>query len=390
MRRPARRPARPAALPLAVLLVLGLPRTGARAEDYVDYRYEDYSEEGGRIGVRTQGLTASDDLGPDTTVGFTVLNDAISGASPIGIPAPAGSRQVPLANLADHRKAWEVDASRQWRHLNLAVGFAESREHDYVSRGWSVNSRTDFNQKNTELTAGLAGHRDQVETFFDPGREYQGKQAVTAIVGLRQLLDPLTFVTVNASWGRETGYLDDQYKLVQKTEELVPGSFFALPFAENRPGERNLGSLYGAVNRAFPRVHGAIEASYRYYADTFGIQAHTVELRWLQKLGRRVTVAPDLRLTREGAADFYSYDLDPTPIVPTQVPNSAGPAYSSDYRLSSFEAVSVGAHLTAQVVEHVQLNLGYERYAMRGRDGVTPQSAYPVANITTVGARITW
>jgi len=323
-------------------------------------------------------------------VGFTVLNDAISGASPIGIPAPAGSRQVPLANLADHRKAWEVDASRQWRHLNLAVGFAESREHDYVSRGWSVNSRTDFNQKNTELTAGLAGHRDQVETFFDPGREYQGKQAVTAIVGLRQLLDPLTFVTVNASWGRETGYLDDQYKLVQKTEELVPGSFFALPFAENRPGERNLGSLYGAVNRAFPRVHGAIEASYRYYADTFGIQAHTVELRWLQKLGRRVTVAPDLRLTREGAADFYSYDLDPTPIVPTQVPNSAGPAYSSDYRLSSFEAVSVGAHLTAQVVEHVQLNLGYERYAMRGRDGVTPQSAYPVANITTVGARITW
>ena len=390
MSRPARRPARPAALPLAVLLLLGLPRTAARAEDYIDYRYEDYSEENGRIGVRTQGLTASEDLGPDTTVGFTVLNDAISGASPLGIPAPAGSGQVPLASLADHRKAWEVDAARQWRNLHLAAGFAESREHDYISRGWSLTTLTDFNQKNTELTAGLAGHRDQVETFFDPAHAYLGKQAVTAIAGLRQLLSPLAFVTVNASWGRETGYLDDQYKLVQKTEELVPGSFFALPFAENRPGERNLGSLYGAVNRTFPRVHGALEASYRYYADTFGIQAHTVELRWLQQLGRRVTLAPEARLTREGAADFYSYNLDATPIIPTQVPNTAGPAYSSDYRLSAFDAVTVGARLTAKVVEHVEGELGYEHYAMRGRDGVTPQSAYPVANILSVGARITW
>ena len=38
----------------------------------------------------------------------------------------------------------------------------------------------------------------------------------------------------------------------------------------------------------------------------------------------------------------------------------------------------------------LQLELAYDRYEMRGRDGVTPQSAYPTANIYTAGARVAW
>jgi hypothetical protein len=272
----------------------------------------------------------------------------------------------------------------------VALGISESREHDYVSRGWSVNTLSDFNQKNTEFLAGIAGHRDWVETFFDPQHVYLGKQAVTAIAGVRQLLGPATFVTLNFSWGRETGYLDDQYKGVEKTIQPLPGTFFPEFYAENRPGERNFGVLYAAVNHSIAKLHAALEASYRFYADTYGIDAHTVQLRWLQKLGSRVTLAPDVRFTQERAANFYCYDLDRTALVPTATPNSALPAYSSDYRLSDFDAVSFGAQLSIQVHEHVQLTFGAERYSMRGRDGVTPQSAYPVARLWTAGTRITW
>jgi hypothetical protein len=247
-----------------------------------------------------------------------------------------------------------------------------------------------LNAKNTELLVGLAGHRDWVETFYDPAHTYLGKQAETAIAGLRQLLDPATFVTLNASWGRETGYLADQYKGVQKDVELVPGSTVTRFYGENRPGERNLGVLYAALNRNVAPLHGALEASYRFYADTFGVTAHTLQLRWLQKLGSRVTLAPAVRWTREGAADFYYYNLDRTDLTPARFPDTALPAYSSDYRLSAFDAVSVGAQLTVRVADHVQIDLGAERYAMRGRDGVTPQSAYPVARVWTAGTRITW
>jgi hypothetical protein len=381
-------PARPAALALALALVG--PRPSARADGSIAYRYEDYAEENGRVSVRTLGFTANEDIGTTMHVGVTLLNDAIAGASPTGEPAPAGSGQVPLATLTDHRKAWELDFSRQIGPVNVAVGTSQSREHDYISRGWSVNTVTDLNEKNTGLLLGVAGHGDDVETFFDPQHLYVGKQAFSAIVGLRQVLDPLSFVAINFTWGRETGYLDDQYKLVEKTVELVPGSFFPLAYAENRPGERNMGTLLATFNRAFPGMHGAVEGSYRYYGDTYGVTSSTVGLRWLQKLGGGVTLAPDARLDRQGAANFYYYDLDDTPLAPTSVPNPAGPAYSSDYRLSSFDAWSYGLRATWDLPHHLQLVAGYERYAMRGRDGVTPRSAYPVANILSAGARYSW
>lgn len=380
----------PAVVPLALVLIMGSPRPALRAEDSVSTSYESYSESGGRVGVRTLGMAFSQDLGADMHFGLTLINDAIAGASPTGAPAPAGSDQVPLAHLSDHRKAWEADLSRQFARVSIAAGFSESREHDYISKGWSLNTLTDFNEKNTTLLAGVAGHDDSVETFFDPEHLYARKHAFSAIVGLRQLLDPRTSVSLNVTWGRETGYLDDQYKVVQKTVELIPGSFFPLVFAENRPGERNMGVVYASMNRAYPAVDGALEASYRFYADTYGVTANTVELRWIQKVGAHVTLSPDLRLYRQCAANFYSYNLDTVAVVPTYVPNPSGPAYSSDYRLSALDDVTVGIKATWKPRSAIELQVSYDRFTMRGRDGVTPASAYPVAGIVSVGATLSW
>jgi hypothetical protein len=321
-------------LALSLFLILALPRPSALAEDFLDYRYEDYSETGGRVNVRTQGVAGSEDLGLDTKLSFTLLNDAIAGATPTGAPAPPGSTQVPLSNLTDHRKAWEIDLTRQLGPVAVTAGVSESREHDYISKGWSLNTLTDFNQKNTGLLLGIAGHNDNVETFYDPQRLYLDKQAVSVIAGIQQLLDPRTQVTVDVTGGRETGFLNDQYKLVVKTIEILPGVTLPEYFAENRPGERNMGTLYVSLNHAYPALKGAIEASYRLYGDTFGVVSNTAEARWIQKLGAQVTLAPELRLSHQSSAKFYYYNLDATDVTPTRTPDPNGAAYSSDYRLS--------------------------------------------------------
>jgi hypothetical protein len=354
------------------------------------YRYSDYAEDGDRVRVVTQGVAAKQDLGPDMQLGVTLVNDAIAGATPTGLPAPAGSTQVPLAHLSDHRKEWELDLSRQFRLVDVAVGASESREHDYLSRGWSLNTVTDLNEKNTELLVGVAGHNDKVETFYDPKRFYAEKQSFSAIVGVTQLLDPLTSVTLNFTWSRETGYLSDQYKIVEQNVELVPGSFFPLVFAENRPGQHNSGVAYLAVERMFPALRGSLEGSFRYYSDTYGVVANTVEGRWLQKLGHDLTLAPVLRLYEQSAARFYYYNLNQTMLVPTTIPDPNGPAYSSDYRLSSLFSTTLGLELTFRANRWLEVTAAYDRYAMRGRDGVTPQSAYPRANIYSLGAKISW
>ena len=383
-------PNKPTPKTFALALLLLIPRSPLRAEDSIAYKFENYTEGGGRVGVQTQGVVASQEIGPDMQFGLTLVTDAIAGATPTGVPAPEGTQQVPLAHLSDHRKSWEADLSRQFDRVNTSVGISESREHDYVSNGVSLNTLTDFNQKNTTLLAGIAGHRDRVETFYDPQQTYVNKEAFSAIIGVSQLLDPLTKVTLNLGWARETGYLSDQYKLVQQNVELFPGEFFPLVFAENRPGEHNSGTAYLAINHAFPSVNGALEGSYRFYSDTYGVTANTGELRWLQKVGHSVTIAPEVRYHEQGAAHFYYYDLAATDIIPTTIPNPRGPAYSSDYRLSALDATTYGIKVTWNPGDRLQLDVAYDRYVERGRDGVTPQSAYPRANVLTFGAKISW
>jgi len=312
---------------LGVALLLSQPRA-ARAENSVTYKYEDYRESDGRIVVKTQNALVEQDLGPDMHLKVQGVIDAIAGATPNGQPAPAGSDQVPLTNLTERRKAWNADFARQFAPLRIELGVANSRERDYVSTGWSVNTLTDFNQKNTTLLAGLAGTDDDVKVFYQA--PWAKKRSHDLIAGVTQLLDPQTSVTFNLTWGRSTGYLNDQYKLVEKRMEVAPGVFLPFTFGENRPDHRTRWIALAGVNRAFPEQHGAIDASYRFYHDTFGTDAHTIEIHWLQRLGQQFILEPEFRWYDQTAANFYHYRLDDTAIVPVSgPPRPEGSIYSS-------------------------------------------------------------
>lgn len=382
-----RRPAASSAL-VAATLVLYLTRPASRADDSVAYKFENYMEEDGRITVETQSGSADKDVGPYGHLSLTGTIDAVAGATPTGRPAPPGSDQVVLTEIHTRRKAWSGDYSQQIRNFNIDAGFAESRESDYVSLGWSVNSLTDLNEKNTTVRVGIAGTDNRVEVFFRPA--YLPKHTNDAIVGITQVLDPLTFVTVNVTAGRETGYLSEPHKFVEKAIELIPNLFLEESFAENSPNERNHEALYVSLNHAFPGARGAVEASYRITTDSYGIVANTLGLSWIQHIGADWILEPSLRLYRQSAARFYYYNLDDTTIIPVRVPNGTAPYYTSDFRLSAEDTTSYGLKAVWKPKDWVQLEVAYEEYVMKGRDGVTPASAYPRAGITTLGARFLW
>ncbi|MSU47863.1 MAG: DUF3570 domain-containing protein [Opitutus sp.] len=376
------------ALALSTLLVWLAPRA-ARAENSVRYKYQDYREMGGRIAVKVQGAAVEQDLGTATHLKVEGVMDAIAGATPTGQPAPAGSDQVPLSILHERRKAWDASLARQFASVNVAVGVANSRESDYVSTGWSLNTLADFNQKNTTLLAGLAGTDDDIRVFFQRNRAK--KRTNDVIVGITQLLDPRTSVTFNLTWGRQRGFLADPYKLVQKSTEIIPGVSLPLTFAENRPDERDKWVAFAGLNRSFPEAHGAIDLSYRLYHDTYDTTAHTVDLAWFQYVGEHVIVRPGLRFYDQSAARFYHYDLDKTGILPAfGPPRTNGPFYSSDYRLSAMQTFNYGLKVVWSITDAWQFDAAFERYDMRGKDHVTPQSAYCRANIITLGGRFSW
>jgi hypothetical protein len=373
---------------LAAALALCVPRPSAKADDSIAYKFENYREEDGRITVETQSSVVDEDVGNFGHLSLTGTIDAVAGATPTGRPAPEGSDQVVLTEIHTRRKAWSGSYAEQVKNFNIDVGFAESREPDYVSRGWSVNTLTDFNEKNTTLRVGVAGTDDRVEVFFEPA--YLPKHTNSAIVGVTQVLDPLTFVTVNVTLAADDGYLAEPHKFVEKGIEIFPGVVLEESFGENSPNQRQSGSIFASVNHAFPKLKGAIEGSYRLYSDTYGIVAHTFEVSWLQHVGSRVILEPLARFYEQSAARFYYYNLDDTSVIPVHIPVGTAPYYTSDFRLSAERDYTFGLKATVKVGERVQLVAAYEKLAMYGRDGVTPASAYPRASISTVGVKFSW
>ena len=383
-------PTTPRVLVLAVLLGWLAPRE-TRAENAISYKYDDYRETGGRIAVKTQGALAEQDINLSTHIKVEGVLDAIAGATPNGMPAPAGSDQVPLTQMHERRKAWNADLTHQFNRVSVDIGTGNSRESDYVSNGWSINTVTDFNQKNTELLVGFAGTDDKIKVYYSSIAPRQRKHTNDLIVGVTQLLDPQTSVTLNVGWGRQRGYLSDPYKLVLKEAEVLPGVFLARTFGENRPAYREKWTLVAALNHAWPQWNAAIDATYRYYHDTFDTDAHTVDVVWFQHLGERFVLRPSLRFYDQSAASFYYYNLNRTSIVPVGgAPQPNGPFYSSDHRLSAMQTYTYGVKLIWNPTAAWQFDLALEEYDMRGKDGVTPQSAYSNARMITAGAKFAW
>lgn len=377
---------------LTAMLWLAQPRE-ARAEDSVTYKFQSWQEDNQRIRVDASYLLAEKDLGPDMHLKAMGVLDSIAGATPTGETPRTPGGEVPLAHMEDTRRAWDVSLSRQFSRVAATVGYAVSRESDYLSRVWSVNTVTDFNQKNTSLLLGYGRTNDRImepKLGWTIDRHKKGNDFIT---GLNQILDANTSLTANVSWGRSRGFMADPYKIVSTTKlDLDPGFYYTPP--ENRPGTKNKLSAFLGVNRNFAERHAALEASYRWYQDGFGISSHTVALAWVQELGKNWVVEPSLRYARQSAADFYSFDLDRAGVITTydlplgETGTGRAPFYSSDYRLSRMETIDAGVKVSWKVRPWMQLDAAYNRYVARGLDGVTPQDAYSRAHCFTVGVKL--
>jgi hypothetical protein len=364
-----------------------VPGHAAGAEASLTFKNQSWQEDDKRVRVDAQYALLEANLTPDMRLKVMGLIDTIAGATPTGEKPAAPGAPLPLSKMEDTRKAWDANFAYQFKRVNVAVSYGVSRESDYVSNGTSINTVTDFNQKNTNLLVGW-GHTDD-RIMFASSRKLpdESKTGDDFIVGLTQLLSPETSVTTNISYGQANGYMTDPYKLVSTTNlDEDPGFLYSPP--ENRPTEKNKFNVFLGVNHHFEKLNAAIDGSYRYYQDSFGISSHTVELKWVQRAGSHFVIEPLVRYSRQSSSDFYFFDVDAAGIVTSYTPSKSGPFYSSDYRLSEMETFNVGLKVGWIINEHLTADVALERYMMHGLDGVTPSDAYCDANVITFGLKL--
>lgn len=382
------------ALALALLLQL-LQLQISRGESHVDYRYEYYKEKDDRIEVQTSAalfdVTLKESL---LALKGEVVHDALSGATPsgaappnqynydFGFPIPilgdTNSTSVPLQHMEDVRNSIALQLPVTLGLHELTPSAAYSDESDYISTGGALNYALLLNEKNTTVNIGAAGTWDRV---LDTLGTWHDKTSFDVLVGLNQLLGPKTVLGATFTYGQAYGYLNDPYRFIVGATDPQLDADNPAGTTEQRPPFKQKFVTRISLTHFVTPANASIEAAYRFYDDSFGITAQTVELAWYQKIGKHVVLAPNFRYYYQTQANFY-YEILPGSIYdPPQY-------YSPDYRLSEMQTFTVGLNLMVKVNEWLTLDAGYKYYAMQGLDGVTSQTAYPDANVFTIGGRV--
>jgi hypothetical protein len=243
-----------------------------------------------------------------------VVFDAMSGASPRYHNALSGASGV---GVEDYRKAADLKITRYFGRAAMGLSANVSTENDYFSRGVGLDARFSSEDNNTTIALGVGGASDRINSVNFVAID-ETKRTVELLAGITQVLSPTQLLQSNVTVSRGRGYFSDPYKVL-----------------DTRPDRRNSVAWLTRYNHYFGGLGGALNSSYRFYHDSFGVNAHTLELVWRQPFADTWTLSPALRYTTQSAAKFY---YDP----PFSKGFVDGSFYTADTRLSAFGSFMFG------------------------------------------------
>lgn len=304
---------------------------------YLDYT--DYQTDGGgerdRIHVRAPMTWLRAALDERTELAGTLVMDSVSGASPWYLSTLSGASGT---GISEWRRALDLKVTRFFERVAVGVNAAVSSENDYLSQSAGVDLRIDSEDRNTTLAVGFGAASDKIGSSNNP-RLDEERHTRDLFVGVTRVIDPLSIVQSNLSYSDGSGYFDDPYKPL-----------------DHRPDQRRKLAWLTRYRRFIPDWDAAIHADYRYYRDSWGVRAHTLEAALHQPLKGGWSLRPTLRYHSQDGADFFE---------PTFPPPIFGTLYSADQRLASFGAVTVGLKVIKEVNDRLSFDFGVERYRQR-------------------------
>lgn len=217
-----------------------------------------------------------------------------------------------------------------------SFGASGSKEYDYLSLGLNASISQKTKNKNGELTAKVNGFFDQVKIIKpfelrDPGYqddETKPRTSISGSIGYTQLINPKLQVAWIADVVRQQGYLSMPfYRVLQKgqrvaVQEKLPDNRLKIPIAFR--------ANYFAGGNVIFRFY------YRYYFDTWNLNAHTANLEVPVKLSPFLSLSPFYRYYSQQGTSYFK---------PIQEHEVGEEYYTSNYDLSSFKSHFLGLNV---------------------------------------------
>lgn len=260
--------------------------------------------------IVSPGVTGAGKLGESTTLsgGYTV--DAWSGASIDVVTAATGT-------IRERRHEGQVGLGHDDGTTRYDGRYRISYEHDYQSHGLVLGASRDLARHNTTVSANLMGSFDIAGRAGD---SHFAQQLYTygGRLGLSQTLDPMTVIDLALDATVLDGYQASPYRWVaiggDGTCAGMDDPDRPAPFclAEQVPDLRVRGAASARLRHAFGD-HGSFGLDYRFYADSWGVQSHTIEPTITLLPSDTSSLALHYRYYTQGEASFYRpryFDFD--------------------------------------------------------------------------------
>ncbi len=296
--------------------------------------YHSYS--GGGVQVDGPAVLVRKGIAESLSVSASYYVDSVSSAS-IDV----------LTNASPYReKRTESGLGLDYLHRDTLVSasFTASDESDYKASTFDLSVAQDFFGGMSTLLMGFTLGDDEVgrsDTDFSDTIERRQYR-----IGFSQVLSKRMIANLSYEAVADEGFLNNPYRSARLLGASVPEAY---------PRTRTSNAVaVRAIRYWQPRTSARFE--YRYFEDTWDIQAHSFELGASRYFGEQWLLDAFLRAYSQDKASFYSDNFE-------QPLNYM----ARDKELSTFRSASAGARLTYTLFEHADkalergtLNLGYE------------------------------
>lgn len=327
-----------------------------------------YSESDGRVSLIEPIVKIKTELDEDDFLNIQLVFDTLTGATPTGAQAtnvtqtftrPSGhgtyevaAGETPLDDtFKDSRLAVSASLEKPIDRLSKNIySAAFSTEFDWVSFSGGYTYSFDSKSRGTTYTFGASLTSDSMSPVggapiaFEPMKASgdnsskaadESRSTVDFMAGITKVLNRKTITQFNFSHSQSSGYHNDPYKILSVMDDTT-GELTTSPvyLYEKRPDTRLRDIIYWKT--AHHLTEDVINIAYRYYQDDWGINSHTVDLKYRYELANKNFLQPHIRYYSQTAADFYRHSLLASEIG--NLPEFA----SADLRLAEFDTVTFG------------------------------------------------
>jgi hypothetical protein len=275
--------------------------------------------------------------------------DVLTQASPNSL---ARGQPDAVSGASRHLESGTIDWATTYKQspvLTLLVRSGVHLENPFRSWNAGLGGSRAFADQSTVVTAGLLGVFDWFDKFYIDGSRHGRTQrsTTTGDLGLTQILTPTTVANVNYGLSVQEGELGN-------TWNSVPLSI-GIRGPELLPIERRRHALVARFAQFLP-WNGALRGYYRFYADDWGIIAHSVEGQLMQRL------TPWLYI-----GSLYRFHAQTGPYFFTTLAPIDQPLRTADSDLAPLQSNTVGGKIVADVpltgsprILHFEME--YDRY----------------------------